>query len=66
MILHPCALVNGAQHWHRIMQKMGGEYSQLSEALLVEPQIYEEVWGKESYLKSAQQGPLKAEPDEGA
>ena len=65
MILHPCCLVNGRQHWHTVMQRMGGEYEQLSQALLVEPQISEEVWGKSDYLRSSQ-GPERTErPSDG-
>ena len=54
MILHPSCLENGQRHWHTVLQGMGGEYKQISEALLVEPEISEEVWGKQSFIKSIQ------------
>lgn len=64
MILHPCCLINGQQHWHTVMQRMGGEFAQLSQALLVEPEVHREVWGKTDYLKSSQ-GQEQTRPDGG-
>lgn len=61
MILHPSCLENGQRHWHTVLQNMGGDYKQISEALLVEPEVSEEVWGKQSFIKSIQ--PDIAQPD---
>lgn len=37
LILHPSSFTDGGRHWHAVMQKIGGEYKQLSEALEVWP-----------------------------
>lgn len=63
MIMHPSCLENGQRHWHTVLQGMGGEYKQVSEALLVEPEIREEVWGKKQYIQSVQPESLSTESD---